>query len=213
MSPKQGSSPLTRGKHETVCRTLERVGLIPAHAGKTWTGSDPIFSPSAHPRSRRENAPHSIHADAVDWLIPAHAGKTADQPVVVFNRGTHPRSRGENESIYTLLPVKRGSSPLTRGKPRPVVLARVRAGLIPAHAGKTHAHALHERRREAHPRSRGENDATPLAADPINGSSPLTRGKPHDGKIRALSRGLIPAHAGKTILTEPHQGREQAHPR
>ena len=31
----KGSSPLTRGKHERERRGLLRLGLIPAHAGKT----------------------------------------------------------------------------------------------------------------------------------------------------------------------------------
>ena len=49
----------------------------------------------------------------------------------------HPRSRGENEALAASDATDKGSSPLTRGKlgdgyPRPW-----RAGLIPAHAGKT----------------------------------------------------------------------------
>ena len=91
-----GSFPLTRGKHETVCRTLERVGLIPAHAGKTVVPLVPGRTFRAHPRSRGENVftKQPVFCDAGSspltrgkpgaaldcgvegGLIPAHAGKT-----------------------------------------------------------------------------------------------------------------------------------------
>ena len=152
-----GSFPLTRGKHETVCRTLERVGLIPAHAGKTWTGSDPIFSPSAHPRSRGENSliltgrlggagsspltrgkpVRRPAAPAPRRLIPAHAGKTRPSLRHPPGKTAHPRSRGENSGTTGTRKDFPGSSPLTRGKPGAALDCGVEGGLIPAHAGKT----------------------------------------------------------------------------
>ena len=92
-----GSSPLTRGKHPDDGADGGRMGLIPAHAGKTRRTRSRKSTPAAHPRSRGEN-------DAADGLltvgggsspltrgkprthrrrihggrlIPAHAGKTA----------------------------------------------------------------------------------------------------------------------------------------
>ena len=73
-----------------------RVGLIPAHAGKTSQAAQFATTLVAHPRSRGENArqdkgrgPHrgsspltrgklkvTLRANVADWLIPAHAGKT-----------------------------------------------------------------------------------------------------------------------------------------
>ena len=52
----------------------------------------------------------------------------------------------------------------------------------------------------AHPRSRGENadDWTKLSI--LAGSSPLTRGKRLEGGIVWPGGGLIPAHAGKTVV-------------
>ena len=50
-----------------------------------------------------------------------------------------------------------GSSPLTRGKQELLLSLQISGGLIPAHAGKTHAVALSSLSRGAHPRSRGEN--------------------------------------------------------
>ena len=50
-----GSSPLTRGKQTGGTQPLMRLGLIPAHAGKTVFGEDRYASVWAHPRSRGEN--------------------------------------------------------------------------------------------------------------------------------------------------------------
>ena len=53
--PIYGSSPLTRGKLKLlVCRKI-RVGLIPAHAGKTYPYARTQLRKRAHPRSRGEN--------------------------------------------------------------------------------------------------------------------------------------------------------------
>ena len=51
-----GSSPLTRGKLCFVHARHGAVGLIPAHAGKTWTPDPTETAATAHPRSRGENA-------------------------------------------------------------------------------------------------------------------------------------------------------------
>ena len=52
---------------------------------------------------------------------------------------------------------RRGSSPLTRGKPDLTMEDATALGLIPAHAGKTLTHTAGGGRGWAHPRSRGEN--------------------------------------------------------
>ena len=55
MSSSQGSSPLTRGKHESTQLTKVRLRLIPAHAGKTVFHVARAERRRAHPRSRGEN--------------------------------------------------------------------------------------------------------------------------------------------------------------
>ena len=92
-----------------------------------------------------------------------------------------------------------GSSPLTRGKRTLSDLDRLAAGLIPAHAGKTVRARSAARTAGAHPRSRGENKLINGVTHRWAGSSPLTRGKQREEMGRAPDRGLIPAHAGKTI--------------
>ena len=47
----------------------------------------------------------------------------------------------------------------------------------------------------------------------ICGSSPLTRGKHQAPVLRASARGLIPAHAGKTLQHASPRAGAAAHPR
>ena len=131
-----GSSPLTRGKPADRRACALRIGLIPAHAGKTPHKRPRRLSQGAHPRSRGENvgAPcfGSQHEGSSPLtrgkpgivtvrlarlgLIPAHAGKTAPFRRVYWSMEAHPRSRGENARSAATMPYRAGSSPLTRGK-------------------------------------------------------------------------------------------------
>ena len=125
----------------------------------------------------------------------------------------HPRSRGENALAVRVAVGDEGSSPLTRGKHIPLVELTPDRGLIPAHAGKTLAFHAWVSAMRAHPRSRGEN----LLHDRVNaasgGSSPLTRGKQPGLAWVGLGWGLIPAHAGKTVVRSLGSGSVRAHPR
>ena len=192
-----GSSPLTRGKHSHRAGGKRQRRLIPAHAGKTASCEAWCCPSGAHPRSRGENSPSRIppcsHTGSspltrgkpcrdprrgrVRRLIPAHAGKTSCSRCVILAGRAHPRSRGENRAGGRNPVVETGSSPLTRGKPAPVVETEGLARLIPAHAGKTMETAASARFRRAHPRSRGENFNQSFRFSAGAGSSPLTRGK------------------------------------
>ena len=198
-----GSSPLTRGKrHNRVCNRVS-VGLIPAHAGKTFSGSPSHVHSKAHPRSRGENGT-TEYATACQLgsspltrgklppcgpscpprrLIPAHAGKTTAVTSPSRWRRAHPRSRGENEAARQPHGWETGSSPLTRGKPCAVLGVGSEGRLIPAHAGKTLRRPWGRLRGPAHPRSRGENDPAYRWVDADGGSSPLTRGKRYAGCV------------------------------
>ena len=215
-----GSSPLTRGKPEGRDIPGFKVGLIPAHAGKTDTGGVSTYGHGAHPRSRGENCASNV-ARKPSWgsspltrgkrwvssverfrlgLIPAHAGKTRTWRSTSPPAQAHPRSRGENVNDVGAALAARGSSPLTRGKPCPPRRASAWTGLIPAHAGKTDTGGVSTYGHGAHPRSRGENATTSTTDGIFAGSSPLTRGKQSSGCPGARLQGLIPAHAGKTVI-------------
>ena len=110
-------------------------------------------------------------------LIPAHAGKTPSSAAPGDLIWAHPRSRGENSAPASAVLIAWGSSPLTRGKLECVPVAGDRAGLIPAHAGKTSSPSARAVGATAHPRSRGENVVASPSSRSGLGSSPLTRGK------------------------------------
>ena len=146
-------------------------------------------------------------------LIPAHAGKTICSWSPRRTPRAHPRSRGENRSGLSSATTRTGSSPLTRGKPTKCQPIEVVRRLIPAHAGKTHGCPASSGKPTAHPRSRGENVTTVTKARAVEGSSPLTRGKPRLFLRTHLVGRLIPAHAGKTQSPHWCAGLTKAHPR
>ena len=152
-----GSSPLTRGKPCWRVRSVLHGGLIPAHAGKTSMATARPSRNGAHPRSRGENSGRAVRFWSCTGsspltrgkrepaarlgeparLIPAHAGKTMSTATSTRCAPAHPRSRGENVGGDPQELPDLGSSPLTRGKPRPAGSGMRAQGLIPAHAGKT----------------------------------------------------------------------------
>ena len=100
-----------------------------------------------------------------------------------------------------------------RGKPRSSVRSVVTWGLIPAHAGKTACISCARCRAWAHPRSCGENLGYDIADWMMEGSSPLMRGKHIVPDERNATPGLIPAHAGKTLVGPFGLSGGRAHPR
>ena len=136
-------------------------------------------------------------------LIPAHAGKTPRRTRECLGGGAHPRSRGENDAAGASRSSRKGSSPLTRGKPHHLPGGQLGGGLIPAHAGKTAGGPRRGRGAWAHPRSRGENISALPSSTRRMGSSPLTRGKRGLPVLHPSMTGLIPAHAGKTCSGAP----------
>ena len=199
---------------------VKRIGLIPAHAGKTSAASRVCIVMGAHPRSRGENDLNGVEVAALAgsspltrgkprWsrclpsvarLIPAHAGKTDKLHQRDDQARAHPRSRGENLAGNDQTASVEGSSPLTRGKRQGCQYYPATNRLIPAHAGKTKSVIMTGIARAAHPRSRGENGGYAHMGAHALGSSPLTRGKPRRRVNGSGSHGLIPAHAGKTVV-------------
>ena len=106
-----------------------------------------------------------------------------------------------------------GSSPLTRGKLACFGRADAFPGLIPAHAGKTELPRSAGSHHRAHPRSCRENRTGVFQDIPEHGSSPLMQGKPNRGVPGHPRARLIPAHAGKTLISNGEIPKGRAHPR
>ena len=127
--------------------------------------------------------------------------------------GAHPRVCGENLDPYAPETWWQGSSPRVRGKQPRWRERTMKAGLIPACAGKTRVGRPNMECLRAHPRVCGENGCWRRAWRLVVGSSPRVRGKLYDG-INALSkRRLIPACAGKTNGPNRKPVQRAAHPR
>ena len=146
-------------------------------------------------------------------LIPTHAGKTRPARNQPGHAWAHPRSRGENRTVTLYARGDLGSSPLTRGKRLSEPGARHLQGLIPTHAGKTRGPTSYPFPGWAHPRSRGENMGSLFLQRHMVGSSPLTRGKRKPRAPLLHRDGLIPTHAGKTVVAFPPSSSCAAHPR
>ena len=195
------------------------VRLIPTHAGKTADREAVPARAAAHPHSRGENSGGEHIGFSEEGsspltrgklaaqegnnlqtgLIPTHAGKTRIATSVWSRSTAHPHSRGENREVPGRHRRPAGSSPLTRGKRAQSWGEEALRGLIPTHAGKTCGCSFWWPSPRAHPHSRGENGLGESLLDHLQGSSPLTRGKPVRPTWPWRSWGLIPTHAGKTI--------------
>ena len=134
-----GSSPLTRGKPGIVTVRRARLGLIPAHAGKTfWKASASSFR-GAHPRSRGENAWGAKENVTGTGSSPLTRGKLSTTTRGQFTTGLIPAHAGKTLPAALRLQKTCGSSPLTRGKHDLRHHDQDRTRLIPAHAGKTNS--------------------------------------------------------------------------
>ena len=102
-----------------------------------------------------------------------------------------------------------GSSPLTRGARSRLAPPCPRRRIIPAHAGCTGRQPGGGPGRADHPRSRGVHDAALPVVVIGRGSSPLTRGAPHRGRLGHRQARIIPAHAGCTAAFTHHQTIDQ----
>ena len=228
-----GSSPRMRGKRRQRAVRRSGAGLIPAHAGKTTALGSRLTGAGAHPRACGENSSPSRMPLIVmgssprmrgkplvrtlsgmpRGLIPAHAGKTTLNGSPAFVSWAHPRACGENP-VYDLLRFQvKGSSPRMRGKHHALPFGYSSERLIPAHAGKTSLSPFFFSPALAHPRACGENLLGQRSGGGMLGSSPRMRGKPRGAPYLPRWRGLIPAHAGKTLATRRLRRRKRAHPR
>ena len=106
-----------------------------------------------------------------------------------------------------------GSSPLSRGIQPPADQHHPENRIIPALAGNTHAFQLPYLPTTDHPRSRGEYGTPNEHTEPVDGSSPLSRGIRRAVSPNADGGGIIPALAGNTLTGTPAAALTRDHPR
>ena len=133
---KQGSPPHMRGKVVVMVFPFLKVGITPAHAGKSRMKMSLINLTQDHPRTCGEKKKHSVlkmerkgsppHMRGkvcnFQWKIiscritPAHAGKSTSFPFYRRCGQDHPRTCGEKSSSCILFSQSCGSPPHMRGK-------------------------------------------------------------------------------------------------
>ena len=149
----------------------------------------------------------------VGGITPAHAGKTRSHRKAPRSSRDHPRACGENPFILPGGEAFPGSPPRMRGKLFVWEEGEARAGITPAHAGKTAAlHASTMLWRD-HPRACGENSGMDVALMMTQGSPPRMRGKPLLADFLPDLFGITPAHAGKTARKRRRVACGRDHPR
>ena len=131
-----GSPPRMQGKEVKALLHFNRVGITPAHAGKSMTLPSIANIRGDHPRVCGEK----IFVD--DWLrhilgSPPHMrGKGNDNVGICRNCRDHPRTCGEKSPKGRKRRAAIGSPPHMRGKVPDVPVAALPQGITPAHAGK-----------------------------------------------------------------------------
>ncbi len=235
---RRGSSPLARGgrlKHPNP--PLLVVRLIPARAGRTLgsggvaaggRGSSPLARggpitcacrpatvvPGAHPRSRGADTSCFQARPRIAGSSPlARGGRTPTGPRSGGAWGSSPLARGGLAEWLGKVAEEQGSSPLARGGHLGRGHADLLEGLIPARAGRTCPGQRRAFSRWAHPRSRGADEALGSAKLYGSGSSPLARGGQRHPSAATTTRGLIPARAGRTVVSWMSRPTVRAHPR
>ena len=170
--------------------------IIPAYAGSTFSVSLPPLSIKDHPRIRgvhfgitgygsfaKGSSPHTrgpllaqFQPNFGPRIIPAYAGSTCFIQGFTVCHEDHPRIRGVHKALLLQDILCTGSSPHTRGPPRPVTRNRTSLRIIPAYAGSTVAEYHREIPEEDHPRIRGVHSRRLAQSWKPIGSSPHTRG-------------------------------------
>ena len=93
------------------------------------------------------------------------------------------------------------------------MIRRLIERFIPARAGEAEASSLQAIPYRVHPRSCGGGVGNGATDDTAAGSSPLVRGRHHNGAFKIGSEGFIPARAGEAHAHQSPPQSLQVHPR
>ena len=146
-------------------------------------------------------------------IIPAHAGLTSPARYRVIKKRDHPRACGAHCELSVRRALCLGSSPRMRGSRFINILVRVYFGIIPAHAGLTESILIISSMRRDHPRACGAHYFPCFQATLDEGSSPRMRGSRAHVRELCVLPGIIPAHAGLTLIGCVAKALQGDHPR
>ena len=225
--------PACAGSTGVVLMRFFPNGIIPACAGSTKRLSSTEMPFRDHPRMCGEHldagseqkpcpgsSPHVRGARHILLLsclrigiIPACAGSTRRAPLISPPRWDHPRMCGEHFSCASIFDISPGSSPHVRGARTGGCGCDVVRGIIPACAGSTPSTSLVTCAFWDHPRMCGEHYARLKQKAFGLGSSPHVRGALDLEFANFRLRGIIPACAGSTCLSDFERSVFGDHPR
>ena len=194
-----GSPPHMRGKVGSIGGKRCIIGDHPRTCGEKYKMAIAnSFSEGSPPHMRGKVA--ELNAVPVCLgITPAHAGKRMTENISEHVRWDHPRTCGEK---YIDLPPsgnRWGSPPHMRGKAGCSRWRMRLSGITPAHAGKSFQCFRKLRAVWDHPRTCGEKLHPLQFSHTVSGSPPHMRGKVVMPPRFQRSRGITPAHAGKSL--------------
>ena len=146
-------------------------------------------------------------------FIPAYAGNSDSVSGIGCCFSVHPRLRGELRSRSRPIPLRNGSSPLTRGTLFGTSIKNIIDRFIPAYAGNSRKTLRSISLITVHPRLRGELPARNFNLLSDDGSSPLTRGTQVICLRNQIVTRFIPAYAGNSSLSNSTISEQTVHPR
>ncbi len=121
--------------------------------------------------------------------------------------------RGNNIPNIKAINTVVGSPPLAREQLFEFKRNRSWCRITPACAGTTGTDGYQCKRRQDHPRLRGNNDFFSSSSSPIWGSPPLAREQPTGSATQRVSQRITPACAGTTINPSADTSETGDHPR
>ena len=208
-----GSSPLTRGTHQSIDEVRVNARFIPAYAGNSETSALLAVVHNGSSPLTRGTLLHLLIVHEIARFIPAYAGNSPNIQGLRIGRPVHPRLRGELYRLSKKRFSRHGSSPLTRGTRCDRHQRFNVCRFIPAYAGNSKQQKSEQNATTVHPRLRGELIAVPPFKQSRIGSSPLTRGTRTPVSTGSREPGFIPAYAGNSYANDLRSGIYSVHPR
>ena len=208
-----GSSPRMRGTLPTMAPRRRPRRDHPRACGEHgFLNGLKLLLLGSSPRMRGTpiNVPAELEARGI---IPAHAGNTSIYRTRLRASRDHPRACGEHDLVNRHRLGHLGSSPRMRGTLSATEGDRANLGIIPAHAGNTFGGVTIGDGIRDHPRACGEHRGHAGFRVLFRGSSPRMRGTLDYGLHVGKLNGIIPAHAGNTLVTPQAKRTLEDHPR